>query len=205
MSWTLFPLCRRNRIQAGDLCKSHFMWLTDLCAQTQAVLKHVLSFSSNFVCSLTLGCKQRAVKNVTQQHKVLLLKGTASVLKTAHSCAFVCPAGENAQSSVTQCCPWNKAQTPQSLGLPSFLDLLGLVLFWDRVFLIKVRRWSRDQNRIESYFEVCHGHTVWGHLYMQNIGKAGAQKELDPTYGFILISDPNTVSLICGGSSCCQY
>lgn len=40
---------------------------------------------------------------------------------------------------------------------------------------------------------------------MQNMGKAGVQKELDPAFGFALISDPNTASLICGGSSCCQY
>lgn len=30
-------------------------------------------------------------------------------------------------------------------------------------------------------------------------GKARVQKELDPAFGFVLISDPNTASLICGG------
>lgn len=89
----------------------------------------------------------------------------------------MCAAGENVQPPVTQCCPWNKAQPPQSLGLPSLLGLLGFALFWDRVFLIKVRRWSHDQNRMESYFEVYHGHTVWDLLYMQNMGKAGVQKD----------------------------
>lgn len=60
---------------------------------------------------------------------------------------------------------------PTTTGLQSFLGIPGLALFWDRVFLIKVRRWSHDQNRMESYFEVCHGHPVWGHLYMQNMGE----------------------------------
>lgn len=35
---------------------------------------------------------------------------------------------------------------------------------------------------------------------MQNMRKAGVQNELDPAFGFTLISDPNTASLICGGS-----
>lgn len=30
-------------------------------------------------------------------------------------------------------------------------------------------------------------------------GKARVQKELDPEFGFVLTSDPNTASLICGG------
>lgn len=191
MSSALFLLSRRNRIQAGELCKSQFMWVTDLCAQTQAVLKHVLSSSSNFVCSLTLGCKQRALRNVTHQHKrSASWKHCFSAENSAHGCAFVCPAGENVQPPVTQRCPWNKAQPPRPLGLPSFLGLLGLALFWDRVFLNKVRRWSRDQNRIESYFEVCHGHPVWSHMYMQNMGKAAVQKELDPAFGFLIQIQP---------------
>lgn len=119
--------------------KSHFTWLTDLCAQTQAVLKPVLSFSSNFVCSLTLAYKQRALKNVTQQHKsVASERHCCSAENSVHGCAFVCPAGENIRHPVTQYCPCNKAQ-PWSLGLSSFLGFLGLALFWDRVFLMKVR------------------------------------------------------------------
>lgn len=52
---------------------------------------------------------------------------------------------------------------------------------------------------MDSYFEVCHGHPVQGHLYVPNMEKAGVQKKLDPTFGFTLTSDPNTASLMCGG------
>lgn len=53
---------------------------------------------------------------------------------------FCATAGENKQPPVIQCCAGNKAQPPRITGLQTFLGILELALFWDRVFLIKVRK-----------------------------------------------------------------
>lgn len=147
-----------------ELRSSHFMWLADLCAWTQTVLKHVSTASSSVSPHYAVSREYTKIQHGSA--KALLLQSTALMPKSLHGSAFLCPAGENVQPPVTQYCAWNKGSALTITGLQTFPGNPGLVLFWDRVFLIKVRRWSHDQNRMASYFEVCHGHSVWGHLYM---------------------------------------
>lgn len=164
MAWCLEHCLLFHRGTEFKLWSSPFMWLADLCAWTQTVLKHVLSFTSKFICFLTLGCKQRAHKNITWQ----LLKSSTLVPKPLHTSVHLYAVLVKMYSLLSLNAPIT--------GLQPFLGILGQTLSWDIVFLVKVRRWSHDQNRMESYSEVCHGHPMWGHLYMQNMGEGRGPK-----------------------------
>lgn len=128
-----------------------------------------------------------------------LLYCTTAVPKSLHASAFLCNCWWKYTASCHSVLCLKKGSAPKITGLQTFLGILELALFWDGVFLIKVRKWSHDQNRMESYFKVCSGHPMWGHLYMQNREKAGIQKRLDPEFGFTLVFDLRTASLIYDG------